>query len=178
MSLILAEENEAYGLDCTNAIWATDEIHATYHNAGLHILSDADFIIETDSGLIIIEFKNALISGAANPGAFNPMEDKKISSVTRKYYDTLHYLTLVQKNGPKRYVYIVEAEHSDVVLRSRLRERLKKELPFKLQNDLNTGFKLIEDVEVLSIAEWNSHPEYKDYPFVNLSENQSFSIHF
>ena len=36
MSLILEEENGVYGLDCTNAVWATDEIHARYHKAGLY----------------------------------------------------------------------------------------------------------------------------------------------
>ena len=138
----------------------------------LHNLSDADFVLETGCGLIIIEYKNAIIPGATNPDAFNPLDDKKINSVIRKYYDTLHYLKLVQKDGPKRFVYIVEVEHGDVVMRNRLRNRLTQELPFKLQNDLNTGIKLIEEIDVLSIAEWNSHPEYRDFPFVQLSERQ------
>ena len=54
MSLILAEENGVNGLDCTDAVWATDEIHARYHRAGLHILSDADFVIETEREVIMV----------------------------------------------------------------------------------------------------------------------------
>ena len=32
MNHILAEENGVYGLDCTNAVWATNEIHEKYHS--------------------------------------------------------------------------------------------------------------------------------------------------
>lgn len=170
MNRMIIEENREYGLDCTKAVWATDEVHTRFHNAGLHVLSDADFIIETGQGLVIIEYKNANISGAAMPNSFNPLDDKKVNSVIHKFYDTLHYLTLIQKNGPKRYVYIVEAPNGDAVMRKRLRELLTKELPFQLQNDLNTGVKLIDGVDVLSISEWNDHPQYSEYPLVKLPQ--------
>ena len=57
------------------------------------------------------------------------MEDKKISVVIRKFYDSLHYLYLLDK--------------------------LKLELPFMLQENIGTGRNLIEKIEVLSIEEWN-----------------------
>ena len=93
MNQILVEENGVYGLDCSKAVWATNEIHEKYHKAGLH-LSDADFVIETEDELIMIEYKNASIPDAEKPDVFNPLEDKKVNGVLRKYYDTLHYLTL------------------------------------------------------------------------------------
>lgn len=168
MSLVFTDENNIYGLDCSNAVWATDRVHAQYHKAGLHVLSDADFIIETDNKIIILEYKNSSIPNAVNPSAFNPLDDKPLNSVIRKFYDTLHYLTLLQKDGPKHYIYIVETPHSDAVMRARLRERLTKGLPFQLQADMNTGVKLIDEVGVFSISEWNNDPEYGAFPFVKL----------
>ena len=35
------DENGAYALDCSNAIWATDELHQIYHDAKVQ-LSDVD----------------------------------------------------------------------------------------------------------------------------------------
>lgn len=44
----LIEEKKNYGIDCRNAIWASDEIHTVYHSCGLpEILCDADFVVET-----------------------------------------------------------------------------------------------------------------------------------
>ena len=45
---LLIEEKGNYGIDCRNAVWASDEIHKAYHACGLpHILCDADFVIGT-----------------------------------------------------------------------------------------------------------------------------------
>lgn len=52
MSNIFVEENGIYSIDCTNAVWATDKMHADYQKAGLHI-KDVDFLIETDWNLFI-----------------------------------------------------------------------------------------------------------------------------
>ena len=162
MSRIFVEENGIYGMDCSNAIWASDEIHQFYHQAKVH-LSDADFIIETDTELLIVEYKNAVFPGVKKP-EYNPFEDKKLNTILRKYYDTLHFLTLAKKDGPKKYVLIIEAPNSDVVMRNRLKNLLVEQLPFRLQEQMNTGVRLIDDVEVLSISEWNSHERYKEYP--------------
>jgi len=170
MTEMLIEENKEYALDCTNALWKSGEIHDQYHAAKLHLLKDADFAIETPDNLIIIEYKNSAIPGASSPNSFNPMEDKTINSVVRKYYDSLHYLTLVGKTKPKRYVYVVETPTSDYVMRARLRERISKELPFELQKNIGMGRRLIEDVDVLSIEEWNRHEQYGKFPFVKISE--------
>ena len=100
--------------------------------------------------------------------AFNPMDDKKFTSTVRKFYDSLHYIHLLGKNKPVKYVYVVEAPNSDAIMRKRLRARMKTLLPFALQENINTGISLIDRVDVLSINEWNMHDEYGKYPFVKL----------
>ena len=162
---LLKEENGVYAIDVTNAAWATDQVHELYHKAGVQ-LNDVDFLIESkeDSKLIAVEYKNSNIPGAVNPDKFNPAEDKYINKVSQKFYDTLHYLCLSNRNQPINYVYIVEYPHGDVVTRMRLRERISKGLPFKLQKDFDK--KLIAKFEVLSIKEWNENEIYGRYPFV------------
>lgn len=44
---ILREEHKHYGIDCKDAIWATNEIKEFYNKYGVSTLSDADFAIET-----------------------------------------------------------------------------------------------------------------------------------
>lgn len=58
MDKIFKEENGIYGLNYEKAIWATDQMHEEYHKAGL-ALSDADFLLENDENLFIVEYKNA-----------------------------------------------------------------------------------------------------------------------
>lgn len=166
---LLKEENGVYAIDVTNATWATDQVHELYHKAGVQ-LNDVDFLIESkdDSKLIAVEYKNSNISGAANPDKFNPAEDKYVNKVSQKFYDTMHYLYLSNQMQPINYVYIVEYPKGDVVSRLRLRERIRKGLPFKLQE--NYDKKLIAGFEVLSIKEWNENEVYGKYPIV-LAEN-------
>lgn len=107
---------------------------------------------------------------AENPEAFHPMTDKKILVASRKFYDALHYLRLLDKNKPIQYIYILEYPNGDVTARKRLRNRLKMELPFVLQDNLGNGKKLIEHIDVLSIAEWNADKSYGKYPIKQVSE--------
>ena len=163
MENIFIEENGAYSIDCRTAVWATDKMHEDYHNAGIHI-NDVDFLIENATHILMVEYKNACLENAENPNAFHPMEEKKISIATRKFYDSLHYLRLLEKDKPIQYIYILEYPNGDATTRKRLRDRLKTELPFVLQNNIGKGKKLIERVEVLSIAEWNADSNYREYP--------------
>ena len=89
MNMMLTEENGVYQFDCTKALWATNEIRDQYFNARIHVLKNADFIIETETALLIVEYKNATISNAANPQAFHPADDRKINDIALKYYDSL-----------------------------------------------------------------------------------------
>lgn len=156
------EENGIYQIDCSESVWATDQIHEVYHNAGVQ-LKDSDFLIESIDSLYLVEYKNANISNAENPGAFKPEEDKKVNAVVQKFYDSLHYLYLINKQKPVKYIYILEYPKGDIVTRKRLRNRMKQKLPFELQNNIGMGKKLIEKVDVVSIAEWNAHEEYGKY---------------
>lgn len=159
MDKIFTEENGRYQIDCTKAIWATDQLNEYYHAAHCE-LSDVDWVMETATKIYFVEYKNANIPGAQNPSAFRPEGDKMISKVVRKFYDSLHYLTLQEKTKPKEYVYILEYPNGDSVSRRAIRNRLKEKLPFTLQETAVHGKKLIENVSVVSIDEWNRNSEY------------------
>lgn len=161
----LIEENGRYALDCHNALWATDQIHAAYQRAKAR-LNDVDFVLETENLLILVEYKNAQICGAAHPELFNPQDDKRADVIWRKYFDSLHYLTLKGKTKPKHYVYILEYPNGDATARRQLRVRIKKDLPFSLHTELNIDSEVISEFSVLSIQEWNDHEVYGKFPLV------------
>lgn len=163
MNKIFTEENGCYKIDCSKAIWATDSLSQQYHNAKCP-LSDVDWIMETSQKIYLVEYKNANISGAKKPDAFIPTSDKMIDKVVHKFYDSLHYLSLQGKTKPKEYVYILEYPNGDSVSRKMIRNRLKSKLPFALQENIGNGKKLIENVDVLSITEWNAHKSYGEFP--------------
>lgn len=163
MTNTFIEENGVYSIDCSNAVWATDRMHADYQESGMHI-NDVDFVIEDNEHLFLVEYKNASIHGADRPEAFRPMEDKRIFVVTRKFYDSLHYLRLLNKNKSVQYIYVLEYPKGDMITRKRLRNRLKSELPFALQEKIGNGTKLIDKIDVVSIEEWNRDENYGRYP--------------
>lgn len=158
--MIFEEENGFYAINCDNAIWATDEQHDIYQKSTACFLKDADWFIETDANIIVVEFKNGIVYRSKE--SFDPRKDKYIDSVTRKFYDSLHYLTLLGKYKPKKYVYIVEYPNDDSVSRKMLRNRISQKLPFALQSKLSQTVKLIDDFDVVSISEWNK--KYPDFP--------------
>ena len=116
--------------------------------------------------MLIVEYENSTIRGAVNPAAFEENLDKLYNKIALKYYDSLPYLLLCGKNKPRRYIYIIETANSDSTMRARLRERISKELPFRLQSNMNTGNNLLLSFDVLSIAEWNAHPIYGNFPCI------------
>lgn len=168
MNKVLVEENGVYQIDCSKAIWATDQIHESYHDAGVQ-LKDCDFFVEDEVSLYLIEYKNANICNAEKPDAFKPEEDKMLNKVVQKFYDSLHYVYLTDKKKPIMYIYILEYPKGDVVTRKRLRNKMKQRLPFELQNSIGKGKKIIEKVEVLSIDEWNCHDKYKAFPITKVA---------
>lgn len=170
MDKVFIEENGVFQIDCTKALWATNEVHDIYKEID-NRLADVDFVIETDGKLLLVEYKNANIAGASNPEAFNPNSDNKVNNIIRKFYDTLHYLTLKDKLKPKDFIYVLEYPKGDKVSRGLLRNRLQKFLPFRLQNKFS-NIRLIEKLEVLSIEEWNEHSEYGEYPLSAVVANK------
>lgn len=172
---VLIEEKGKYGIDCRNAIWATDEIHTLYHACGLpEILCDADFVIETEDAILLIEYKNANIpearAHATEETEYNPFQTNKFNKIVSKFYDSLHYLRLIGKEKPVHYIWVLEYPKGNSTSRRMLRNNLKRKLPFQLQERLNTGISLIDSVCVVNISEWNSDANYGQYPILPVSQ--------
>lgn len=170
MAIKYTEENGQYTIDCTAALWSTDEIHNCYqdsvHTYGIiGFLCDVDFIIETQSRILMVEYKNAAVPGAAHPERFNPSSENKLENVVKKFYDSLHWLYLMGKDKPKTFIYTLEYPAGNSSARLMIRNKLQQRLPFALQSKVaNAGRKLIDEVKVLSISEWNSDAELGQYP--------------
>lgn len=168
MPNVLIEEKGKYGIDCTCAVWATGEVHELYHQSGLSRLRDTDFVIETEDHIFLVEYKNANVPEARahvkEEDEYNPFEEKKFDTLIRKYYDTLHYLRLRNKLKTTKYIFVVEYPKGDATSRKLLRNRMKKQLPFKLQLNMGAAISLIDDVAVVNIQEWNADPVYGKFP--------------
>ena len=93
MEQIFQDENHTCEFNFTKAQWAIDGLHNIYGQAKAG-LSDVDYLVETEKEILLIEYKNADIAEAAHPERFNIKSDKKINNLVKKYYDSLHYLTL------------------------------------------------------------------------------------
>lgn len=173
MAGFLIEEHSYFGIDCTKAVWATDEMHEVYHMSSV-ALSDADFVVETENLLLLVEYKNANVSNALSHAnktpKFNPANQSVFCRIVRKFYDSLHYLRLTGKDKPLHYVLVVEYPNDDDASRRALRNKLKMALPFALQEHFTSGIKLIETVDVVNINEWNDHPIYGQFPMRPVSE--------
>ncbi|WP_049962644.1 hypothetical protein [Ruminococcus sp. HUN007] len=155
--MIFTEENGYYQIDCNKALWATDEHHQMYLDDTASLLSDVDWIIETKDRILFVEYKNGTVYSSGQ--SFNPCDEKTVNKVSEKYYDSLHYLKLMQKEKPVDYIFVLEFPDDDAVTRKILRNKISKKLPFRLQKRFDKG-KLINDFSIVSIDEWNkSHPE-------------------
>ena len=169
---LLIEEKGNYGIDCRNAVWASDEIHTAYDDGGLSNLCDADFVIETPDCILLVEYKNANVpearAHARKDTEYDPFQPVKFNKIVSKYYDSLHYLRLLGKEQSIHYIFVLEYPKGDSVSRKALRNRLKKHLPFKLQEMTDTGIKLIEAVDVVNIDEWNDDSVYGQFPIKQL----------
>lgn len=169
MTKIFKEENNVYQIDLTKTLWAIDNLNEIFHKSKIQC-SDVDFIAETETEFLFIEYKNANIDNAIKPQEFRPLDDKKINNVVRKYYDSLNYINYKRKNyhKTKKYIYILECSKDDGVLRRKVRSRIKTLLPFELQVHEMFDNKLIEEVFVLSIDEWNVM--YPEYPLTKIKQ--------
>ena len=175
MEIKYKDENNNFSIDCTNAIWSTDKIHENYQYTAKYgkigFLCDVDWVIENEASVILVEYKNANIPNANNPSAFRPGEEKKLINVARKYFDSLHWLYLNGKDKPKKFVYVLEYPAGNSTSRNLIRNKLKDKLPFRLQHEISdAGRKLIEEIKVVNIEEWNADPELGVYPIEEIVE--------
>jgi hypothetical protein len=157
LASFFTDENRSCELDITKAVWATDQLNTFFHQAKT-ILSDVDFIIETQTEILFIEYKNACLPGASHAERFKPSEDKRIQKIVRKYYDSLLYTFAMQRGlgKTKIYIYILEYPKDDSATRKYIRNQMCIRLPFRFQNNLKCPERLIDLVQVLSIDEWNA----------------------
>lgn len=155
-------------IDFSEALWATDKLNSIFHNAGVQ-LNDVDFIAETENELIFVECKNANRVDAANPD-FNPAKDKILNTVARKYYDSLNFCVFSERGVNKRkiYCFIVEAKLGSLTLRNYWKVLLATRLPFELQKQNHFPIKMIDELNVMSISEWNE--KYPQFPITRLIE--------
>lgn len=174
---ILMEEHGHYGIDCETAIWATDEIKKFYNASGVNVLSDVDFVIETSEDLFLIEYKNSMIPEArahtSTDKEYDPDTKKNFNILLKKFYDSLHYLRLFGKNKPIHYICVLEYPKGNSTSRKILRNCLKIQLPFGLQDSVETGVKLIESVNVVNIEEWNNHAVYGQFPIKPMEKQET-----
>lgn len=146
-----------------NPFGQRDRLNTIYHEAKIE-LSDVDFLVETIDSLLFIEYKNAKFGNISRPEAFKPSDDRMINKVVKKYYDSMLYVNAIHKGRNKKriYVYILEYPNDDVASRGYVRERLASKLPFLLQKQNDFDEKLIHDIKVWTIEEWNRHfPKYE-----------------
>ena len=106
MDGVFCDENKSCTIDFSAAPWATDRIHDVFHEAKLFVLSDVDFVAETENELLLVEYKNANLSNAAHPEAFRPLEDKRLNRVAMKYYNSLQFLQVMNHGIDKKKRYV------------------------------------------------------------------------
>lgn len=151
---ILLDENKQYKFDFSNLdyVW---EIHEITRDT---MLSDVDFIAETNNKILFIEYKNASIKGAVNPDRiFQKIKTEDFyKKIARKYYDSLLIFWACngnQKNLPILYILLIEHPMIDKKIRKMLREKINKQLPLNLKDERFTRT-IISDFEVCSLEEW------------------------
>lgn len=168
---IFEEENHLYQIDFSTALWATDKLNEIFHQYTNSLLSDVDFVAETEDEILLVEYKNANVPGASKPDAFNPKNQKLVQKIAFKYYDSWMYLRYLKKDKPFHYIYILEYPNGDPVSRKWIRNMAARMLPFGLQNLPEVQDNMISAFDVLSIEEWNEHDTYKAFPITPVQNN-------
>ena len=167
---IFVDEHDSCQIDFTKTVWTIDNLHDIFSVVEGSLLSDVDFIAESKDKLLFIEYKNSNIKHVDKPKDFNSLSEDSINKVARKYYDSLNFIQAIggkRKRKKKIYIYLVETPTSNKTTRKGIRNRLKKKLPFKLQ-EKNGLDNMITDVQVLSIDEWKQ--KYRKFPINRLKE--------
>ncbi|MGH4121175.1 hypothetical protein [Clostridium sp.] len=166
---VLLDENKKYEFDFSDLeyVW---EMHDLTNNI---MLSDVDFITETDKEVLFIEYKNASIEGAVNPnGMLQKIKGEDFyKRIARKYYDSLFLFWACKGNEkelPITYVLLIEHPIIDIKLRKQLKIKIIKQLPFKLEGKKMVR-EIISNFEVYNLEEWREKfPQIKITPVVSV----------
>ncbi len=168
MEKLYYDENHNYSFNFTKAI-NIFEPHVLSQKTT--ILSDVDFIIETEHNFIFLEFKNATHHKVTKPEEFiKKITDSKLrqifcESISKKFYSSLFLLWLCKLNESEKEIdYVLLAEHPiiDGKFRKTLREQIYKQLPFKLCGEPLVKRKVIKNFNVMNMEEWhNTYVSFK-----------------
>lgn len=167
MSKIFYEENHNYKFDFTDAI---DVFEPHDLSQKTTMLADADFVLDLESKIILLEYKNASGRNVTNQEAFRNKifiaenRVKFCENIAKKFYSTLFLIWACNKNDEEKdieYILLIEHPEIDGRIRKMLRNKIKKQLPFKLLEDIKIKRKILSEFEVLNMDEWHlKYPKF------------------
>ena len=159
------DESQTYEIDLTKAFWSIGDLQDKFRSAG-NFLNAVDWVVETPTALMLIEFKNY----SKSQGVIAERE-KFYQNILRKYYFTAYYLLSCGKEKAMDYIFIAEAPNLDKVIGKRAKSAIKRRLPFTLHENNGEIIKgIINDFKILSVAEWNN--EFPLFPLSKCAEFQ------
>ena len=164
---IFLDEHKMFQIDFSNAIWATDKLREIFKVVHNNILSDVDFVAEDNDKIFFIEYKNPSIR-SKGVEKFKVLDDEICNKIAHKYYDSLNFIHSIRKiKKSKVYIYLLEARLSDKNTGKAIRNRIKKRLPFKLEQQselfgITLKESMIDYFDVLNVKQWNE--QYKQFP--------------
>ncbi len=161
MSKIFVDEGNNHKIDYSVADWATDQMHADYKLISGSLLKDIDWVIEDENSLLFIEYKNFdKITGQDFKNLAGA--DCLATEIAKKFYDSFLFLLLNGKScNQLKYVFVLERQSADSIMRKKLRNKISKKLPFNLQSIYSKT--IIDQFETLSVDEWNADPKFSKY---------------
>lgn len=174
MSKKWTDENHQYTIDFSSAenVYEVHDLTLMYGE----YLSDADIVVEEKDKLLFIEYKNSNVGNVSNPEAFHKKleEASKKDGVqksdfrqklAKKFYGTLFVVWACnynENNKPIEYIFLCETNPlMDARMKLSLREKMIKQLPFKLKDNPKIKRTIIDGFEILNFAEWKK--KYPDY---------------
>ena len=168
MSKIFYDENKNYKFNFNDAL-EVFEPHSLSQKTT--ILADVDFVLKSREEIIFLEYKNAATKNASNPEAFKEKitgkenRAKFCENISKKFYSTLFMVWACRKNDEEKeieYILLIEHPELDNKVRKMFRNKISKQLPFRLIEHEEIKRKILSNFQVLNIEEWHKkYPNYK-----------------
>ncbi len=171
MNGMFYDENNTCQFDFSKAIYAIIPSDQPFFKEIKFNFCNTDFIVETENEFIFVEYKNSNIKNAKHPDIFdsNIHTDEHYQKIAHKFYDSLLFFLLCKNNintKPIRYVYLLEVQKSDPILRKFLREKISKKLPLISNSYSDDHISVLKDFDIHSVEEWNE--QFKSLPVMLL----------
>lgn len=167
MGKIFYDENKNYSFDFENVI---DVFEPHDLSQKTTMLADVDFVLTTETKMIFLEYKNATPKNVDNPARFKEKITKGESrakfceNISKKFYSTLFLIWACNKNNEEKeieYILLIEHPEIDGKIRRMLRNKISKQLPYRLIEDEKVKRKILSEFQVINIEEW--HEKYPEY---------------